>query len=179
MYSSFKWHQLVPLTLFRAGGGRKTTWNFLTFPTMFFQRLPGFFFVQKFILESHFKHIFIKCQKWCVKEVIISKKVFHKCPKFYKLGDSFFFILTKFQKCGLKGSKKARGKKVNKSKNDRNESWPKFYKLGDGFLLFDEIIINSRVKKNIFPILHMKHMFSALEPSKMKIMNQNFKGMLI
>ena len=33
--------------------------------------------------------------------------------------------------------------------------------------------------KNVFPILHIKHVFLALEPPKIKIMTKNFIGMLI
>ena len=32
--------------------------------------------------------------------------------------------------------------------------------------------------KNVFPILHIKHVFLALEPSKIKIMTKKFIGML-
>ena len=75
-----------------------------------------------------------------------------------------------------KGAKKHEVKKVIKS----NKSCPKFYKLGDDFFYFDEI---SKLwilePKNVFPILHIKHVFLALEPPKIKIMTKNFIGMLI
>ena len=69
-----------------------------------------------------------------------------------------------------KGAKKHEVKKVIKLKNDRNKSCPKFYKLGDEFFLFDKI---SKLwilePKNVFPILHIKH---VLKPPKIKVLTK-------
>ena len=70
-------------------------------------------------------------------------------------------------------------KKVIKSKNGISKSCPKFYKLGDDFFYFDEI---SKLwilePKNVFPILHIKHVFLALEPPKIKILTKKIMAML-
>ena len=85
-----------------------------------------------------------KCQKMTEKKVVKSKIAFSKsCPKFYKLGDDFFYFdeISKMRvlqpkNALLKGAKNHRVKKVIKSKNDFSKSCPKFCKLGDEFFLF-------------------------------------------
>ena len=85
-----------------------------------------------------------KCQKITGKKVVGSKNDIPKsCPKFYKLGDEFFYFdkISKMRvlqpkNALLKGAKNHRVKKVIKSKNDFSKSCPKFCKLGDEFFLF-------------------------------------------